>query len=155
VGPIETCGFARRHLERVVEIERASFGKDAWPAELFLAYWRASPELFLIAKVRNKGAGHKIAGYSITRTDWRGAELESIAVDPPYRARGVAQALLHATVARLRSEGAGTLRLMVHTENESALRFYRQFGFIRVRKVKRYYGAGRDAWRMRMELRPK
>src|SRR6202034_256859 len=119
--------------ERIVAIERVSFGKDAWPAELFLEYWRASPELFLIARL-----GRKIAGYSITRTDWRGAELESIAVDPGYRGRGVAQVLLNATIARLGSRGAGALRLMVSTENEPALRFYRQFGFIRVRKVLRY-----------------
>jgi [ribosomal protein S18]-alanine N-acetyltransferase len=144
---VEVRGFARRDLERVLEIERASFGKDAWPPELFLEYWRASPELFLIAKHRRK-----IAGYSITRTDWRGPELDSIAVDPLDRGRGVAQALLNATIARLRS---GTLRLMVGTDNEPALRFYQQFGFIRVRKVARYYGAGRDGWRMRLELRPK
>jgi [ribosomal protein S18]-alanine N-acetyltransferase len=144
---VEVRGFARRDLERVLEIERASFGKDAWPPELFLEYWRASPELFLIAKHRRK-----IAGYSITRTDWRGPELDSIAVDPLYRGHGVAQALLNATIARLRS---GTLRLMVGTDNEPALRFYQQFGFIRVRKVPRYYGAGRDGWRMRLELRPK
>ena len=143
----EISRFERRDLQRVVEIERASFGKDAWPPELFLDYWRATPELFLIAKDRRR-----IAGYSITRTDWRGAELESIAVDPPYRGRGVAQALLNATVARLRSQGAGALRLMVSTANQSALRFYRRFGFIRVRKVPRYYGAGRDAWRMRMKV---
>ncbi len=139
--------FARRDLARLVAIERASFGKDAWPPELFLDYWRASPELFFIA--RN---GRKIAGYSITRTDWRGAELESIAVDPPYRGRGVAEALLQTTIALLH---ARTLRLMVSTENEPALRFYARFGFIRVRKVKRYYGPGRDAWRMRLELGPK
>ncbi len=131
-------------MQRVVEIERASFGKDAWPAELFLEYWRASPQLFLIARV-----GRRIAGYSITRTNWRGAELESIAVDPLYRGRGVAQTLLNATISRLR---AGALRLMVETENEPALRFYQQFGFTRVRKVRRYYGPGRDAWRMRLTL---
>jgi ribosomal-protein-alanine acetyltransferase len=146
---LEVRRFERRDLQRVVEIERASFGKDAWPPELFLEYWRAGPELFLIAKDRRR-----IAGYSITRTDWRGAELESIAVHSPYRGRGVAQALLNATVARLRSQGAGTLRLMVSTANQSALRFYRRFGFVRVRKVPRYYGAGRDAWRMRLELKP-
>jgi ribosomal-protein-alanine N-acetyltransferase len=152
---VEVRRFARRDLERVVAIERASFGKDAWQPELFLEYWRASPDLFLIAKDRNSSAGALIAGYSITRTDWRGAELESIAVDPPYRGRGVAQALLNATIARLRSRGAGTLRLMVSMENEPALRFYERFGFTRLRKVKRYYGPGRDAWRMRLELRPK
>jgi [ribosomal protein S18]-alanine N-acetyltransferase len=145
VALIETRGFARRDLERVVAIERASFGKDAWPAELFLEYWRSSPELFLIAK-----QGGRIVGYSITRTDWRGAELESIAVDPGYRGRGVAQALLQATIFLLRTR---SLRLMVSTENEPALRFYQRFGFTRMRKVPRYYGPGRDAWRMR--LRPK
>jgi [ribosomal protein S18]-alanine N-acetyltransferase len=139
--------FKRRDLERVLAIERACFGKDAWPSELFIAYFRASPELFLVAM-----HGRRIAGYSITRVDWRGAELESIAVDPKYHGRGVAQALLQATVSRLRT---GTLRLMVGTDNEPALRFYQRFGFIRMRKVARYYGPGRDAWRMRLELRPK
>jgi ribosomal-protein-alanine N-acetyltransferase len=142
---VEVRRFARRDLDRVLAIERASFGKDAWPSELFLEYWRISPELFLIA-IR----GRRIAGYSITRTDWRGAELESIAVDPLDRGRGVAQALLDATIVRLRS---GALRLMVGTDNEPALRFYQRFGFTRVRKVPRYYGPGRDAWRM--QLRPK
>jgi ribosomal-protein-alanine N-acetyltransferase len=133
--------FARRDLARIVEIERASFGRDAWPAEWFVEYWRESPELFLIAR-----QGRRIAGYSIARANWRGAELDSIAVDPRYRGRGVAQLLLDATLARL---GSVTLRLMVSTENAAALRFYRQYGFVRTRLVKRYYGAGRDAWRMR------
>jgi len=127
----------------VVEIERASFGKDAWPAELFVEYWRHNPELFLIARL-----GRRIAGYSITRTNWRGAELESIAVDPRYRGRGVAQALLDATLAQL--PAVVPLRLMVSTANEAALRFYRQYGFVRTRLVKRYYGKDRDAWRMRL-----
>jgi [ribosomal protein S18]-alanine N-acetyltransferase len=143
-GSVEVRPFERRDLERVLAIERASFAKDAWTAELFLEYWRACPELFLIARDR-----HRIAGYSITRTTWRGAELESIAVDPLYRGRGVAQALLHATISRL---GGGSMRLMVSTANEPALRFYERFGFTRVRKVARYYGAGRDAWRMRLKL---
>ncbi len=133
--------FERRHLERVVEIEHASFGNDAWPAESFVEYWRHKPELFLIVRV-----GRRIAGYSITRTNWRGAELESIAVDPLYRGRGVAQALLDATLTQL--PAGVTLRLMVSTANDAALRFYRQYGFVRTRLVKRYYGKNRDAWRM-------
>lgn len=134
--------FERRNLNRIVEIEKSSFGKDAWPAEAFIEYWRESPQLFLIAR-----HGRRIAGYSIARVNWRGAELESIAVDPLYRGRGVARALLDATVARLRSV---PLRLMVSTSNAPALRFYRQYGFVRIRLVKRYYGANRDAWRMRL-----
>lgn len=141
-APVDARPFRRRNLNRIVEIERDSFGKDAWPAELFLEYWRESPEFFLVARY-----GRRIAGYSIARINWRGAELESIAVDSRYRGRGVAQALLDATVAGL---GTRTLRLMVSTTNEPALRFYRQYGFVRIRLVKRYYGPGRDAWRMRL-----
>jgi ribosomal-protein-alanine N-acetyltransferase len=144
---VEVRAFERRDLKRVVEIERACFGRDAWPAELFVAYWLDSPELFLIAK-----QGRRIAGYSIVQTGWRGAELESIAVDPRHRGRAVAQTMLDVTLARLRSRGAGVLRLMVSTTNEAAIRFYQRYGFVRTRLVKRYYGAGRDAWRMRLEL---
>ncbi len=143
---VEVRPFRRRDLNRIVEIEQASFGKDAWPAELFVGYWRESPELFLVAR-----RGRRIAGYSITQTNWRGAELESIAVDPRHRGQGIAQALLDATVRRVRLRGVGTLRLMVSTVNAPALRFYRQYGFVRTRLVKRYYGAGRDAWRMRLK----
>lgn len=137
---IEIRRVERRNLRRVVEIEQASFGRDAWPAEAFLEYWRESPDLFLIAS-----QGRRIVGYSITLINWRGADLESIAVDPRYRGRGVAQALLNATTARLRGR---PLRLMVSTANAPALRFYRQYGFVRKRRVKGYYGANRDAWRM-------
>ncbi len=140
---IDVCPFERRNLNRVVEIEQDSFGKDAWPAESFIEYWRDSPELFLVARQRRR-----IAGYSIARVSWRGAELESIAVDPSYRGRGIARALLDATVARLRSQSMSALRLMVSTANAPALRFYREYGFVRTRRVKSYYGTGRDAWRM-------
>jgi len=139
--------FVRRDLDRIVAIERASFGKDAWPAELFLAYWRDTPELFFTARL-----GRRMAGYSIAQTDWRGAGLESIAVDPLFRGQGIAQALLDTTIARLRFQGIGSLRLMVSTTNEPALRFYQRSGFTRGRKVKGYYGRGRDAWRMRLKL---
>jgi len=140
---IRVAPFERRYLDRVLAIERASFGQDGWPVDAFVDYWRQCPDLFLIA-----WHGRRIAGYSIARVNWRGAELESIAVDPRYRARGVARALLDATVARL---DASTLRLMVEVSNASAVRFYRQYGFVRTRLVKRYYGAGRDAWRMRLQ----
>ncbi len=140
---IDVRPFERRNLGRIVAIERDSFGKDAWPAESFIEYWRESPELFLVAR-----QGRRIAGYSIARVNWRGAELESIAVHPRYRGRGIARSLLDATVARLRSQSQGVLRLMVSTANASALRFYRDYGFVRTRLVKRYYGTGRDAWRM-------
>jgi ribosomal-protein-alanine N-acetyltransferase len=141
---IQVGRFGRRDLKRVIEIELASFGKDAWPSDSFLDYLQACPSLFLVARI-----GRLIAGYSITTTGWRGAEIESIAVDPKYRGRGVAGALLDSTVQQL--DRGIALRLMVDTTNDRAVRFYRRHGFVRSRLVKSYYGPGRDGWRMRLE----
>lgn len=139
--------FERRHLNRIAEIERVSFGADAWPAQAFLEYWDASPDLFLVALY-----GRTLAGYIIARTTWRGGELDSIAVHPRYRGRGIAKALLNCTIARLRSERVRTLRLMVSTANESAIRLYQSYGFVRGRRVYGYYGAHRDARRMSLAI---
>jgi ribosomal protein S18 acetylase RimI-like enzyme len=136
--------FLRSDLARVLEIERVSFGADAWDEKLFLAFYRRCPDVFLVATVRRH-----IAGYSITCAGKRNAELASIAVDPRDRQSGVGESMLNHTLAELRALRVKTWWLMVETENEPASRFYEKFGFERDKIVKRYYGAGRHAWRMR------
>ena len=75
--------------------------------------------------------------------------MASIAVDPRDRRSGVGEAMLNHTLAELRARRVKTWWLMVETKNEPGLRFYEKFGFQRNKIVKRYYGAGRHAWRMR------
>lgn len=146
---IQVQAFQPRNLDRIAAIEQASFGDEAWEPKLLLEYFRNSPELFFIAKI-----GRRIAGYILTvnLVDSRSAELISIAVDPGERRRGVGRAMLDATRAQLRSRRIKTWWLMVGIANETAICFYERYGFTRARLVKRYYGAGRDAWRMRMAL---
>lgn len=139
--------FEASGLESILAIERASFGRDAWPKKAFLEYFQHCHELFFIAR-----RGNKIAGYIITCTSSRIAELVSIAVDPQYRRQGIAQALLDRTKAELTATGYKTLWLMVSMENESAIAFYEQYGFATTRRTKHYYGTGHDAWRMRLSL---
>lgn len=144
---ITVRAFQRRDLNRILEIERASFGADAWPQDAFLECWQECPDLFLVALY-----GRRIAGYSIAQTGWRGGELDSIAVDPWYRSRGAAKALLNCTIVKLRAKHVRILRLMVSTTNASAIQFYLSYGFVRVRRVHNYYGAHRDAWRMSLAI---
>ena len=131
-------------MARVLEIEQVSFGADAWDEKLFLAFYRRCPDLFLVAMVRRH-----VAGYSITCAGRRDAELASIAVDPRDRRGGVGETMLNHTLAELRARRVKTWWLMVETENAAGLCFYEKFGFQRDKIVKRYYGAGRHAWRMR------
>jgi ribosomal-protein-alanine N-acetyltransferase len=144
---LEVRPFQSRDLDRILEIEQASFGPDAWDRELFLEYFRRCPELFLVAR-----HGRRIGGYIITCTGPKEAELVSIAVDPRNRLRGLGRAMLDETLAQLRSRRISTWWLMVATSNTPAIRFYESYGFVRKRRTKRYYGPGRDAWRMKFSV---
>jgi [ribosomal protein S18]-alanine N-acetyltransferase len=144
---IEIRPFRPRDFDRVLEIEQASFGPDAWNRDLFLEYFRRCPKLFLVAR-----HSRRIGGYIITCTGPKEAELVSIAVDPRNRLRGLGRALLDKTLAKLRSRSVSTWWLMVATSNDAAIRFYESYGFERKRRTKGYYGAGRDAWRMKFSV---
>ena len=61
---------------------------------------------------------------------------------------------MESTLRRLKRNRTGRLILMVKLTNWRALRFYRKFGFEKVKVVKRYYEDGRDGWLMEKRLRP-
>ncbi len=133
-------------LERILEIEAASFGREAWDRNLFAEYSRTCGDLFLVAEEGPRN----ICGYMITCTRGgrrRGqAELVSVAVDPRARGRGAASALMESTLRRLRRRAITRLSLMVKTTNGAARAFYEKYGFRKVRRVPRYYEDGADAW---------
>ncbi len=144
---IRIARFRLRHLARVLQIEAASFHEEAYDATLFREYFRICGDLFLVAL-----DGAEVVGYSIACVQIGAAELISIAVDPAARHRGAALRLMRLTLAKLRRQGISEWWLMVEPSNERAQRFYRRFGFRRVRRVKSYYREGVDGLRMRMRL---
>jgi len=131
----------------VLAIERASFGAEAWPRELFDELLGDCPELFFVARI-----GLRLRGYIATCVVRQGAEVVSIAVDPRRRGQGIATAMMRHTLDSLRRRGIQRCWLTVRTGNVDAIRFYRGAGFVRVRRVKHYYGPGADGWRMRIAL---
>lgn len=148
VTPPRVRRFAMHDLASILRIEQKSFGVDAWPADLFKNYALRRPELFLVAQV-----GRRIAGYSITCVSARGvAEVDSIAVLPRYRGRGIAKMLLQRSIQKVRRIGVSAVTLMVRRENTSAIQLYRRLGFVRTATVKDYYEDGATAWRMRLAL---
>lgn len=144
---IEIRRATRRDLKRLLEIEAASFGRDAWDRELFVQALERCPEVFLIARLQAR-----VAGYAITCIERNHAELFSIAVFPDARRRGVGEALIRHTLRVLRRRRLKTFGLMVRTGNKEAIRFYRRLGFRRIKTLKTYYAPGVDAWRMELVL---
>jgi ribosomal-protein-alanine N-acetyltransferase len=146
---VKIRAFEPRDLRRILKIENGSFGRDAWPGELFREYAREYPELFLIALV-----GRSIAGYSIACLARGMAEIASIAVLPRYRERGAATTLLQATLRKVRRAGAQSIWLMVRSDNRAAIALYRKFGFVRTSTVSKYYEDGSAGRLMKLALKP-
>ena len=140
-----------KDLDRILEIEHLSFGKDAYDRKLFADFHHKCGELFLIA-----ARGRNVCGYMVTcvggRTASPHAELVSIAVSPGERRKGVASALMASTLRRLRRRGIAGFHLMVRKTNRAAIRLYEGYGFRKSRIVERYYEDGADGWRMKKRL---
>ncbi len=80
------------------------------------------------------------------------AELENIAVAAGARRRGVGRALCGAAVIWARDEGAQVVELEVWEGNAAAVALYGAIGFQPVGWRADYYGVGRNARLMRLEL---
>jgi ribosomal-protein-alanine N-acetyltransferase len=146
-------------LDRILEIETASFGREAYDRKLFAHYMDKCGELFLVAARRRAREGkaqprEKLCGYLIVclRGGRPGgsAELVSVAVESAARGKGAASALLESALRRLARRDAGRLNLVVRATNDPALAFYEKYGFRRLRIVPAYYEDGGDGiamWR--------
>ncbi|MBS1855083.1 MAG: ribosomal protein S18-alanine N-acetyltransferase [Acidobacteria bacterium] len=134
-------------LPRILEIERAGFGKWAWDRNLFAEYTHTCGEHFLVAE-----EGGKVVGYAIACLERGMASLDSIAVAPEARGKGAAARLLASLVRRLKRRGVARLALMVKVTNRRARAFYERHGFRRVRQVARYYEDGQDGVLYHLDL---
>jgi ribosomal-protein-alanine N-acetyltransferase len=146
VRPIRQCD-----IDRILEIETASFGKDAYDRNLFAEYTLKCGSLFLVAVRGNKVIAYSITAAFTNRTG-KTAELVSVAVDPTHRGRGAASALMDSTLRRLHRRGVTRLRLMVKVTNRRALKFYQKYGFRRIRRVAGYYEDGTDGFALSKNL---
>ena len=149
--------FKPGDIDRVLEIERASFGKDAYDRKLFAEYQRKCGGLFLLAEGVRTVDGYSIACISgkYSSLAERGnlvASLESLAVHPHARGNGAASSLLKSTIRRLKLQGVGRITLIVRKSNAVALQFYERRGFAAVRRAPGYYEDGEEGLIMRLTL---
>jgi [ribosomal protein S18]-alanine N-acetyltransferase len=138
---------AASDLAGILVIERAGFGEWAWDRNLFAEYARKCGDLFLVAE-----DGEKVVGYCIGCITRGGASLESIAVAPSMKGKGVSDALLRSLLRRLRRRGVGRVGLMVKVTNLRAMGFYERYGFRRVRRVPHYYEDREDGVLFHLDL---
>jgi len=127
-------------LDAVEEIERASY-PTPWSRAMFAAELRKPGSLALGAFLEESGA---VVGYAFVSRYVDAWHVMNVAVDPVYRRRGIATALLE----RLLEATAGDPRrghtLEVRVSNAGAIALYERLGF-QSRGIRRgYYTDNRE-----------
>ncbi|PIA12876.1 putative n-acetyltransferase mak3 [Coemansia reversa NRRL 1564] len=75
-----------------------------------------------------------------------------VAVDKEYRKKGIGSALVLKALDIMKEMGADEVILETETENKGALALYERLGFIRDKRLYRYYLSGTDAFRLKLWL---
>ena len=125
---MESC-----HVPQVAALEKICFcdpwseGSVASELENPLSRWLVALE------------GEQVLGYVGSQTVLDESDMMSLAVDPAFRRRGIARALVCALIEQLRKMGSRCLTLEVRASNESAQALYACLGFVQVGRRKNYY----------------
>jgi ribosomal protein S18 acetylase RimI-like enzyme len=97
--------------------------------------WLAEPDAFVLIASGDGGDGnvgyalvHMRSGEETWATGDRIAELETLAVLPSHRGRGIGSALVEAVYEELRALDVGHLSVSVIASNADAVRFYERLG---------------------------
>ena len=123
----------RCHVPQVAALEKICFcdpwseGSVASELENPLSRWLVALE------------GDQVLGYVGSQTVLDESDMMNLAVDPAFRRRGIARALVCALMEQLRKMGSRCLTLEVRASNESAQALYACLGFVQVGRRKNYY----------------
>ena len=134
-------------MNRILQIEQASFNLEAFSERTFLELARRFPDLFIVAEMDKK-----IVGYMIACCLRGKGHVVSVGIDPCYRRRSIGSALADFVFEELKARGMKMVELEVHVTNEEGTGFWKHLGFLPLRVIRDYYGNGKDALKMRKIL---
>ena len=115
-------------------LERLCFS-DPWPEAVIRS---CLPKYLLLCE------GEEVLGYVCLSHVLDEGNIDSIAVAPAHRRRGLGQALLDAALARSRELALSELQLELRAGNAAALALYEKNGFVRVGLRRDYYRAPKE-----------
>ena len=132
--------WEEKDIPVIAEMEKRCFPKDPWTERMLFDALNTSYMWNVLVE-----EGGQVCGYACIGCLFETADLMNIAVDFPFRGRGVASALMDALHAKARELGAERMMLEVHVANAPAIALYQKYGYEKIAARKNYYGDGEDA----------
>lgn len=137
-------------VDKIVELEKRSFGKEAainqWMVPVIIRYGK-----LIVASKDNDGArrnsGFDIIGACEIVKSWEeesAAFIHSFYVNKEYRNKKIGKKLLQNVIDILKNSNIKKVELTVDPSNEPAIRLYRGAGFKKTGFRKNEYGRGVD-----------
>jgi ribosomal protein S18 acetylase RimI-like enzyme len=140
-------------LDQLVALDARAFSQSdryrrrEWAALLYESL-RGGPTRIVVASVAEAVMGAVVVAANVDRED---SNIVSLAVDTPYRRRGLARQLLSQALIDQPPE-IRTVSLEVREENSGARALYERLGFQVIRRMRKYYPDGAAALRYRAPL---
>jgi len=136
-------------LPGIMEIEKTSFGIEAFSRRQMLYLMKQAKGIFLVAR-----SGNRVVGYIsfITNERYHHGRIYSVAVDRECRGCGISVLLIDEVIRFAREKGLHAIFLEVQTENYPAISLYTKKGFVKRSIKPGYYGDGADAFSMVLEI---
>ena len=145
---IRTAGVP--DLEAIMQIESSVFESDAWSPDAMRAELGSSHTFYLVAESDGRVEGY--AGLLAPKGASQ-ADMQTIAVIPEARRKGLGRELVTLLLAEASERGAREIFLEVRADNPGAQYLYGSLGFERIDLRKNYYQPdGVDAIIMRLTL---
>lgn len=124
----------------VHRLEMQCFPLDSWSLEQFWQELGQPTREYVVAE-----DGSSIVGYAGAFVLSPDSDVQTIAVDPAVRGRGIGEQLLEHLISTASDQGATGMVLEVRSDNSSAIGLYERFGFERISRRAGYYPDGGDA----------
>ena len=138
--------WTKEDIPVIADMERRCF-HDAWTEEMLSDTLRYPIYNCFLAE-----EGGQVCGYCCLIVVCEDAEVGNIAVDTPFRGKGIGKALMEAMHQRAKEKGATQSFLEVRVSNTNAIALYKKFGYESYGIRARYYEDGEDAIVMKRAL---
>ncbi|PRW59895.1 N-terminal acetyltransferase complex C component MAK3 [Chlorella sorokiniana] len=115
----------------------------------FLHSW---PHLCFLVFKGDHCFGTVVAKMDVHRGKALRGYIAMLTVEKPYRYLGVGSELVQRAIAAMVAGGCEEVALEAEVCNAGALRLYQKLGFIRDKRLHRYYLSGSDAYRLKLLL---